>query len=140
MITKSVAVLVALAATLALAACGSSDTKTVVTVIKDAAPAVSNDSTSDAADSSSSVTDTASSSDSSSSKITVPSVVGMDHQDAQNKMQDVGLYNLDEKDATGQGRMLIIDHNWEVVSQKPAAGSKVGEDTTILLISKKKGE
>jgi FlaG/FlaF family flagellin (archaellin) len=138
--TKSVAVLVALAATLTLAACGSSETKTVVTVIKEAAPAATSDSTSDAPDSSSSVSEADSSSDSSSTKITVPDVVGMDHQDAQNKMQDVGLYNLDEEDATGQGRMLIIDHNWEVVRQKPAAGSKVSEDTTILLISKKKGE
>lgn len=72
--------------------------------------------------------------------IKVPDVVGANHQYAQDTMQDAGLYSLDEEDATGQGRMLIWDRNWEVVEQIPAAGTMVTEDTTILLRSKKIGE
>lgn len=75
-----------------------------------------------------------------SGNITVPNVVGKDHQLAQDTMQAAGLYNLAEEDATGQGRMLIVDRNWTVVSQSPSAGSKVSEDTTIVLRSKKDGE
>lgn len=73
-------------------------------------------------------------------RIRVPDVVGMNHQYAQDKMQSVGLYMLDEEDATGQGRMLLWDRNWVVVEQEPPAGSMVTEDTTILLRSKKIGE
>lgn len=75
-----------------------------------------------------------------SGKITVPNVVGKDHQLAQDTMQTAGLYGLAEKDATGQGRSLIIDRNWTVVSQSPKAGTKVTEDATITLRSKKDGE
>lgn len=72
--------------------------------------------------------------------ITVPNVVGKDHQLAQDTMQGAGLYALDEEDATGQGRVLLLDRNWTTVAQKPAAGSCVSEDTTILLSAKKDGE
>ena len=73
-------------------------------------------------------------------KIRVPDVVGKDHQLAQDTMQAAGLYNLSEEDATGQGRVLIIDRNWTVVEQDPPAGTSVGEDATITLRSKKDGE
>jgi hypothetical protein len=55
-------------------------------------------------------------------------------------MQAAGLYNLHEEDATGQGRILILDSNWEVVEQDPPGGTKVGEDASITLRSKKIGE
>ncbi len=72
--------------------------------------------------------------------IRVPNVVGKDHQLAQDTMQAAGLYNLTEEDATGQGRNLIWDRNWVVVSQSPAPGSRVSEDTTIVLRSKQDDE
>ncbi len=72
--------------------------------------------------------------------ITVPNVVGKDHQLAQDTMQAAGLYALDEEDATGQGRVLLLDRNWTTVAQNPAAGSCVPEDTTILLSAKKDDE
>lgn len=72
--------------------------------------------------------------------ITVPNVVGKDHQLAQDTMQAAGLYSLEEEDATGQDRLLIYDRNWTVVKQDPAAGTKVSEDTTIKLSAKKDGE
>lgn len=72
--------------------------------------------------------------------VTVPNVVGKDHQLAQDTMQSAGLYSLDEKDATGQGRALLFDRNWTTVEQDPAAGACVPEDTTVTLSAKKDGE
>lgn len=72
--------------------------------------------------------------------IVVPDVTGMDHQAAQDVMQGEGLWLLDEVDCTGQDRMLLWDRNWEVVRTDPPAGSRVREDDTITLCSKKQGE
>jgi hypothetical protein len=72
--------------------------------------------------------------------IVVPDVVGLDHQAAQDALQGEGLWLLAEEDCTGQGRMLLFDRNWEVVSTDPPAGARVTEDTTITLCSKKQGE
>ena len=70
----------------------------------------------------------------------MPDVVGVNHQLAQDTMQAAGFYNLTEEDATGQGRWLIFDRNWVVVSQQPKGGSGAAPDTTIILRSKKIGE
>jgi hypothetical protein len=70
----------------------------------------------------------------------VPNVVGLNHQLAQDTMQAAGFYFLTEEDATGQGRLLINDRNWVVVSQAPAAGTHAPPDTKITLRSKKIGE
>ncbi|MFB9906613.1 PASTA domain-containing protein [Allokutzneria oryzae] len=72
--------------------------------------------------------------------VTVPNVVGMEHQAAQDTMQAVGLRNLAEEDATGRKRLLVNDRNWVVVSQEPAAGATVPKSTKILLRSKKKDD
>ena len=68
--------------------------------------------------------------------IAVPNVVGKDHQLAQDTLQAAGLYLLQEEDATGQGRLLLLDRNWVVVSQDPPAGTTVSEDATITLSAK----
>jgi hypothetical protein len=70
----------------------------------------------------------------------IPNVVGVNHQLAQDTMQAAGFYVLTEEDATGQGRLLVNDRNWVVVSQDPAAGTTVPLTTKILLKSKKIGE
>lgn len=70
----------------------------------------------------------------------VPNVVGMNHQLAQDTMQAAGFYYLTEEDATGAGRLLIVDRNWVVVSQSPAPGKRMATDTKITLRSKKIGE
>jgi hypothetical protein len=72
--------------------------------------------------------------------IIVPNVTGLDHQAAQDALQGEGLWILDEEDATGQGRLLLFDRNWEVVKTDPPAGTSVSEDTTITIYSKKQGE
>ena len=70
----------------------------------------------------------------------VPNVVGVNHQLAQDTMQAAGFYFLTEEDATGQGRLLVNDRNWVVVSQVPTAGTTAPLETKILLRSKKIGE
>ncbi|MBB5807550.1 hypothetical protein F4560_007318 [Saccharothrix ecbatanensis] len=71
---------------------------------------------------------------------TVPNVVGMIHQTAQDTMQAAGLYKLREQDATGQGRVLALDRNWTTTAQTPAAGQVVPCDTEVLLSAKKNDE
>lgn len=68
----------------------------------------------------------------------VPDVVGKDHQDAQNALQASGFYNLAEEDSTGQGRKLLMDHNWIVVEQNPRAGAVLEPNERVTLKSKKK--
>jgi len=71
---------------------------------------------------------------------TVPNVVGMVHQYAQDTMQAAGLHMLLEKDATGRGRVLVLDRNWETTAQSVAAGEVVECTTVITLSAKKIGE
>ena len=59
-------------------------------------------------------------------KITAPDVVGINLQSAQDTMQAAGLYNLHSYDVTGDASFQIIDRNWRVVEQSPAAGAEVG--------------
>lgn len=140
---RSLYLLTLLTAAVGVAACGSSgtETKTVVTVIKeapaadDSAGASTNSGAS--ADSGGDVSDDGTGGGKSGGKVTVPDEVGKQHQAAQDDLQAHNLYNLSEEDATGQGRALIIDRNWKVVSQSPAAGTKVSEDANITLKSKK---
>jgi hypothetical protein len=73
-------------------------------------------------------------------KVRVPDVRAMNHQAAQNRMQAADLYNLREEDATGQGRLLLYDRNWVVVSQQPRPGARVSTERVITLFSKKQGE
>jgi len=87
-----------------------------------------------------SVTVTASSVRSVGKTCTVPDVVGMVHQTAQDTMQASGLYVLLERDASGQGRLLINDRNWVTTGQEPAAGSVVDCGVEVTLTAKKMGE
>jgi hypothetical protein len=72
--------------------------------------------------------------------VKVPDVVGKDHQLAQDLMQAAGLYNLREVDASGAGRLMLIDRNWVVVKQSPRAGRRVPVYEVVTLTSKKSGE
>lgn len=73
-------------------------------------------------------------------KATVPNVIGMNHQQAQDTLQAAGFYVLREQDATGKGRQLVWDRNWQVVSQSVQGGASASLDTAITLSSKKIGE
>ncbi|MFB4265248.1 PASTA domain-containing protein [Nonomuraea sp. GTA35] len=71
---------------------------------------------------------------------TLPDVVGMNLQEGQDTLQAAGFYVLNDKDATGQNRLQVLDRNWVVTKQSPAGGRKVTTDTLITLYAKKIGE
>lgn len=54
---------------------------------------------------------------------TLPDLRGQDLQAAQDAAQASGFYGLTSHDATGQGRLQVLDRNWKVCSQSPAAGT-----------------
>ncbi|MEU0990791.1 hypothetical protein [Streptomyces sp. NPDC005953] len=54
---------------------------------------------------------------------TLPNFVGQQLQAAQDAAQAAGFYLLTSHDATGAGRMQLLDRNWKVCSQSPAPGS-----------------
>ena len=57
---------------------------------------------------------------------------GMDLQLAQDTVQaELGIWFSASEDATGAGRMQIIDRNWTVVGQDPAPGTPVNDATEI---------
>ncbi len=73
-------------------------------------------------------------------KGTVPNVVCLDLQKAQDTLQAAGFYLLASQDATGQGRNQVVDRNWVVVSQSAPAGSTPDLKTKITLGAVKFGE
>jgi hypothetical protein len=131
-------------ALLTAAGCGDSETVTVTekTVVEQAAPAPepARQKRQKRRGDREQTAEPASTAEGSGGSITVPNVVGQDHQRAQDTMQSAGLYLLDERDCTGQDRLLLWDRNWVVVEQDPPGGSSASEDTVVTLCSKKRGE
>jgi hypothetical protein len=68
---------------------------------------------------------------------TMPKLVGENLQLAQDTLQKVGSYILDQEDALGLDRIQVMDSNWQVCSQTPKAGTKVPVETVVLLASVK---
>jgi hypothetical protein len=70
--------------------------------------------------------------------VTVPNVVGMDLQSAQELL--FPRLRTTSEDATGQGRRQFVDRNWVVVRMDPPAGTLVPRFTDITLYVVKPGE
>ena len=51
----------------------------------------------------------------------MPNLICMNLQDAQNEIQDHGVFFSGSVDATGEGRRQTIDSNWVVVGQSPSS-------------------
>ncbi|MFI5764545.1 hypothetical protein ACIA8F_26905 [Streptomyces sp. NPDC051563] len=62
----------------------------------------------------------------------VPNGVGQILQTAQDNAQAVGFLLLGSTDALGQSRMQVLDRNWKVCSQAPAAGTRTDTSTKIV--------
>ena len=71
---------------------------------------------------------------------TMPSLVGVNLQLAQDTLQALGSYLMDQEDASGLGRMQINDSNWVVCTQDPAPGEVVEVATVVTLASVKLAE
>ncbi|MFF8974282.1 PASTA domain-containing protein [Streptomyces sp. NPDC014995] len=57
-------------------------------------------------------------------KASLPDMKGKGLQSAQDQAQAAGFYNLTSHDALGRGRMQVLDRNWKVCFQTPAAGTR----------------
>jgi len=71
---------------------------------------------------------------------TMPALEGMVLQDAQDTLQALGSYLMDQQDASGMDRMQMNDSNWVVCSQDPAAGTETPLETIVVLASVKLDE
>ncbi len=67
----------------------------------------------------------------------MPDVVCLSLQEAQDEIQDRGVFFSRSVDATGEGRRQLWDRNWVVVGQTPAAGEPIGEGDAVLEVVKK---
>lgn len=67
---------------------------------------------------------------------TMPAVVCMNLQAAQNLIQENGVFFSRSKDASGEDRMQLNDSNWVVVSQTPEAGASITEGDAVLSVVK----
>ena len=68
---------------------------------------------------------------------TMPKVVGVNLQLAQDMLQKAGSFLLDQEDALGLDRIQVMDANWQVCTQSPKAGKEVPVDTMVTLASVK---
>lgn len=66
----------------------------------------------------------------------MPNVVCMNLQDAQNLIQDLGVFYSRSVDATGRGRNQVLDANWIVVDQNPGVGAPISEGDAVLSVVK----
>lgn len=70
----------------------------------------------------------------------VPRFVGMGLQSAQDAAEAAGFARLTSHDSAGRDRMQILDRDWKVCSQRPAAGTAVRTDTKLDFGAVKTGE
>jgi beta-lactam-binding protein with PASTA domain len=66
----------------------------------------------------------------------MPDVVCMSLQDAQDLIQDQGVFFSRSEDASGQDRAQIVDSNWVVIDQTPAPGTRFSEGDAVLEVLK----
>lgn len=64
---------------------------------------------------------------------TMPDLIGMVLQDAQDKLQGEGSYLMQQVDATGMHRPKLLDSNWRVCAQTPNAGETTPIDAVVRL-------
>lgn len=75
-------------------------------------------------------------SDGGTSAAAMPNVLCMNLQAAQDKIQEAGVFFSRSEDATGQGRMQVLDRNWIVVAQTPDPGTPISEGDAVLSVVK----
>lgn len=81
-----------------------------------------------------------SASESAGENFTMPNLVGMNLQTAQDTLQKQGSYLLDQQDAKGLNRVQVNDSNWKVCVQEPAANASVRTDQEVVLKAVKNDE
>jgi hypothetical protein len=72
--------------------------------------------------------------------VPMPDYTGMNLQEAQDRLQVLGVYILDQEDASGRGRVQVIDSHWYVCRQDPVPGAMISSATKVTLWSVKNNE
>lgn len=67
---------------------------------------------------------------------TMPDVVGLGLQEAQDRIQSTGVFYSRSFDCTGAGRQQVLDRNWVVVTQTPDPGAPIDEGDALLGVVK----
>ena len=67
---------------------------------------------------------------------TMPDVVGLGLQEAQDRIQTTGVFYSRSFDCTGAGRQQVLDRNWVVVTQTPDPGAPIAEGDALLGVVK----
>jgi len=65
---------------------------------------------------------------------TMPNLIGMDLQGAQDAIQSLtrgSVWYSGSSDLTGKGRAQILDRNWQVCTSTPAPGARITSTTAI---------
>ena len=75
-----------------------------------------------------------------SQSFVMPDLVGMNLQEAQDQLQELGSFSLDQEDALGYDRVQILDSDWTVCRQSPEPGTTAPLEVTVTLWSAKIGE
>jgi beta-lactam-binding protein with PASTA domain len=65
--------------------------------------------------------------------ITIPDLTGQNAKIAEDKLEKLGLTNVDFASATSKYTMVLAPQNWTVVSTEPPAGSTVSSSDTVIL-------
>ena len=66
----------------------------------------------------------------------MPNVVCMTLQDAQDLIQDQGVFFSKSEDASGQDRKQLVDSNWVVIEQNLPPGTRFSEGDAVLKVLK----
>lgn len=66
----------------------------------------------------------------------MPNVVCTGLQDAQDLIQDQGVFFSRSEDASGQDRRQIVDANWTVIEQNVPPGERFDEGDVVLKVLK----
>ncbi|MFJ5259486.1 PASTA domain-containing protein [Streptomyces sp. NPDC088387] len=138
--TRTTAAALAAVALLTLTACGSGDDTGPGTPDTTAEDAATTEAETDApADTPADDTDDNTGDEAEAESAELPDLTGQDLQEAQDTAQAAGFYVLDDQDASGQERLQIMDRNWTVCRQEPAAGTH-STDTPVVLYAVKDDE
>jgi hypothetical protein len=70
----------------------------------------------------------------------VPDLVGQNTDDALDELIAMGFTEASAQDATYEERLVLLRSNWFVCEMKPAAGTTLDSDKTIVLLSVKNSE
>ncbi len=70
----------------------------------------------------------------------MPKLVGRNLQVGQDKLQSLGSYLMDQRDAKATDRFQILDLNWKICRTKPRAGATVSVDSLVIVWAVKLSE